>query len=270
MPSTTEEWLQIANEFETKWSFPHAIGAIDGKHIMLQAPIHTGTEYYNYKHFFSVVLFALVDANYNFIYVDVGCQGRISDGGVFKHTTLYQKLENRSLNIPNSKALQIPYCVEVPYMILGDKAFTLNNYTMKPFDGDPGIGTPERIFNYRHSRARRVVENAFGILSAVFRVLRKPMLLQPETASKVTLTTVYLHNFLRKRSSREIYPPPGMIDTDRTGEIIDGTWRSDQPTTSFLPVRNIPRRTSEQAKNIRRHLANYFILNCPFPWQNRC
>lgn len=62
------------------------------KHVMLQAPWNSGTDYYNNKQFFSVVMFALVDADYNFIYVDVGCQGRISDGGVFKNTTENWKL----------------------------------------------------------------------------------------------------------------------------------------------------------------------------------
>jgi len=156
---------------------------MDGKHIMIQAPNIGGSEFYNYKNSFNIVLFALVDANYNFIYVDLGCQGRISDGGVFKNTTLYKKLENHALNIP--------YVVRVSYyMILGDKAFSLNDYTMTPFTGNPVSGSPERVFNYRHSRARRVVENAFGILSAVFRVLRKPMLLQPDVAAKVTMTTI--------------------------------------------------------------------------------
>lgn len=56
---------------------------------------------------------------------------------------------------------------------------------MKPFDGNPETGLPEHIFNYRHSRARRVIENAFGILNSVFRVLRKPMPLEPEIASKI-------------------------------------------------------------------------------------
>ena len=80
---------------------------------------------------------------------------------------------------------------------------------------------------------------------------------------------LYLHNFFFKRFSREIYPPLGIIDTDMIEEIIHGTWRNDQPMTSFQPLRNIPWKTSERAKNIRRHLADYFVLNYSLPWQNR-
>ncbi|CAH1973662.1 unnamed protein product [Acanthoscelides obtectus] len=268
VPSTTEEWLQISAEFERKWQFPHTIGAIDGKHVVLQAPINSGTEYYNYKHFFSIVLFALVDADYNFIYADVGCQGRISDGGVFKNTTLYKKLEGRELKIPQPEVLQVPYSIEVPYYILGDKAFALNEYTMKPFDGNPEPRSAERVFNYRLSRARRVVENAFGILSSVFRVLRKSMLLEPKIATKVTLATIYLHNFLRKRTSRATYTPPGSFDTEtQNGAIIDGCWRNDGPTTPLMPTRNIPRRSSRHHTNVRLHIANHFIWNDSLPWQ---
>lgn len=239
---------------------------MDGKHIILQAPINSGTEYYNYKIFFSIVLFAIVDADYNFIYADVGCQGRISDGGVFKNTALYNKLESRELNIPRPEVLQVPYSMQVPYYVLGDKAFALSEYTMKPFDGNPVVRSPERVFNYRHSRARRVVENAFGIMTSVFRVLRKPLLVQPEIATKVTLATIYLHIFLHKSTSHGTYTPPGRFDTDNNGDIINGRWRNDAPMTSFFPIRNIPRRTSAQLKDVRLHLANHFILNQPLPW----
>lgn len=75
---------------------------MDGKHVWLQAPMHSGSEYYNYKGVFSIVLFALVDGNYNFTYVDVGCQGRISDGGVFENTTFKKALNSEQLNLPDT------------------------------------------------------------------------------------------------------------------------------------------------------------------------
>lgn len=241
---------------------------MDGKHVTLQAPMNSGAEYYNYKHFFSIVLFALVDADYNFLYVDVGCQGRISDSGVFKNCKLYKKLEEKSLKIPTASILQVPYNIKVPYFILGDKAFALNEYTLKPFEGSPERGSIERIFNYRLSRARRVVENAFGVLSSVFRVLRKPMLLEPVKAKKVVLTTVYLHNFLRKKScSQQVYTPQGSFDIEVDGIIIPATWRHDGEQSSLLPIRNVPRRGGTYAKEIRWHLARHFITNGAIPWQ---
>lgn len=87
------------------------------------------------------MLFALVVSKYNFIYVDVDSHGRKSDGGVFKNTTLYKKLERRELYIPKPYALRIPYFIEVLYMILADKKFTMNNYTIKLFDGNAEVGS---------------------------------------------------------------------------------------------------------------------------------
>jgi len=70
---------------------------MDGKHVVLQAPFNSGSEFFNYKSTFSIVLFALVDANYNFIFVDCGCQGKISGGGVLKNSELFKNMENQSL-----------------------------------------------------------------------------------------------------------------------------------------------------------------------------
>jgi len=84
-------------EFETRYNFPHCSGAMDGKHFVLQAPFNSGSEFFNYKSSFSIVLFALIDASYNFLFVDCGCQGRISDGGVFKNSELFKNMENQSL-----------------------------------------------------------------------------------------------------------------------------------------------------------------------------
>lgn len=260
--------MEIAQEFQEKWDFPHAIGAMDEKHVMIQAPGNSGTEYYNYKHFFSIVLFALVDVDYCFRYVDIGSQGRLSDGGIFKRTTLYKRLEEKSMKIPQPSILQIPYTLRVPYVILADKAFALNEYTMKPFQGEPERGSPERIFNYRLSSGRRVVENAFGIASSVFRVLRKPMLLSPSKATKVVLAVIHLHNFLRKRSSQK-YTPHGFLDTETVTGITPGSWRNDGDHSSLLPLTNVPRRTRNDAKEIRLHLAQHFATNGTIPWQNR-
>jgi hypothetical protein len=82
-------WKEVSKTFETVWNLPHCVGALDGKDIVLQAPIKSGSDFFNYKSKFSIVLLALVDGNYNFIFADVGCQGRISVGGVFKNCKLY-------------------------------------------------------------------------------------------------------------------------------------------------------------------------------------
>jgi len=73
MLENESEWKEKVNEFN-EWNFPNCVGAFNGKHIALQAPINSGTEYFNYKGFFSIVLFTVVNANYNFTYANIGCQ----------------------------------------------------------------------------------------------------------------------------------------------------------------------------------------------------
>ena len=92
----------MAKQYQTLWNFPHPMGAIDGKHVVLKCPRNSASEYFNYKNAFSIVLFTLVDANYNFMFVDAGCQGRISDSGVFMNTEIYKK--TRSKNPMSSSA----------------------------------------------------------------------------------------------------------------------------------------------------------------------
>ncbi|XP_072375196.1 uncharacterized protein [Diabrotica undecimpunctata] len=100
VPRTTAEWLEIAKDFETLWNIPNVVGALDGKHIMIKAPKSQGSAYFNYKKQHSIVLLAFVDAKYNFTYINVGTNGRISDGGVFWESDLSQALAQNYLNFP--------------------------------------------------------------------------------------------------------------------------------------------------------------------------
>ena len=65
-------WLDIATKFDNKWNFPHCLGAIDGKHIIIQAPPRSGSTFFNYKKSFSIVLLAVCNDNYEFTLADIG------------------------------------------------------------------------------------------------------------------------------------------------------------------------------------------------------
>lgn len=236
------------------------MGAIDGKHINIQAPANSGTEFFNYKGFFSIVLLAVVDANYNFIYANVGCQGRISDGGVFNNTFFKKCLEDNTMHLPPSRPLP-QLSIPMPYVFVGDEAFQLTSNVMKPFSGLHNKRTKKRVFNYRLSRARRVSENAFGIMASSFRIFRKPILLEAGTATKVTLAATYLHNYLRKSRSRNVYCSVGMLDTEvsESGEVIPGLWRRDPSTTQINNLPRVPRRSCIEAQAVREKFAEYFI-----------
>jgi len=98
-PQSELEWLNIAKQFQDRWQLPNCLGAGDGKHIRLLCPSNSGSEYYNYKGYYSLVLMAFVGPEYQFLFVDVGCQGNVSDGGVFHRTSLWKALEGATASI---------------------------------------------------------------------------------------------------------------------------------------------------------------------------
>ena len=101
LPQTKEDWKQKAEEFCDQWQYPFALGALDGKHIQVQSFNNSGSLFFNYKGTFSVVLFALVDANYNFMFVDIGKPGSTNDASVWHESTLKKALDTGKLNFPD-------------------------------------------------------------------------------------------------------------------------------------------------------------------------
>lgn len=183
---------------------------MDGKHINIVAPDDTA-DYYNYKGTHSIILLALVDDDYCFSYVNVGTNGRASDGGVFQQSYLAQALENNSLNLPNQSVFVV------------DAAFPLKPYLMKPYRNTPT--RKEKTFNYRLSRARRIVENAFGILVTKFRVLMNAIDMTPKNVDIIILAACSLHNWLRKTS--DMYITQRCVDFEDTQQrvVVPGSWR---------------------------------------------
>ncbi|GFN81293.1 protein antagonist of like heterochromatin protein 1 [Plakobranchus ocellatus] len=180
-PKSEEDWLKKALLFDQRWDYPHCVGAIDGKHIVIEAPANSGSLYYNYKNTFSIVLLAMVDADYRFSYVDIGSYGKQSDGGIFSACSLGKALGVNALNLPQDSSIDRANALgPMPYIIVADEAFPLQRHVMRPYPG--ACATPEiDAYNYRHSRARRVVENAFGILAERWRVFHTKISVKSET-----------------------------------------------------------------------------------------
>ncbi|XP_025113621.1 putative nuclease HARBI1 [Pomacea canaliculata] len=116
VPSTEAEWQQISLEFAQRWNLPNCIGAIDGKHVAIRSP--GGSTHYNYLKFHSIILLAVVDAKYRFLYFNVGANGRAGDAGVFRDSTLAAALENNTLNIPTP--VPLPGRVTPVHILLED------------------------------------------------------------------------------------------------------------------------------------------------------
>jgi hypothetical protein len=197
-PFNTEKWLQISSLFENNANFPHCLGALDGKHVRIIKPTKSGSLYYNYKQFFSVVLFAVADANYNFIYIHVGSFGREGDSTVFENSSFYRHLMNESIQLPSAAPLPGTQNRNLPYVFVGDDAFGLSRHILRPYTGKI-LSKTKRIFNYRLSRARRYIECSFGILSNKWRIFHRLMNVTTDLAVQIVKTCCLLHNYVRCR-----------------------------------------------------------------------
>ena len=105
-PVTPDKWKLIADKFGSRWNFPHAIGALDGKHVAIKCPQKSGSLYFNYKRFYSIVMLALVDADYKFIWLDVGCNGAASDAQIWNSCELLEVIQNNTVGIPQQSHYQ--------------------------------------------------------------------------------------------------------------------------------------------------------------------
>ncbi|XP_063615556.1 uncharacterized protein LOC134788653, partial [Penaeus indicus] len=193
---------------------------VSGKRVLVRKPANSGSEYYDYKTNHSIIILALVDANYKFLYVDVGAKGRASDAGVWDKCTLRECIERQQLQIPPSENLPFTN-TKAPYVIVGDDAFPLKTYLMKPYPGRI-ITKEQTIFNYKLSRARRVSENAFGILASKFRVLMQPIASKPDNIKDIIFATFVLHNFLRVKSGKPVRPEMLVREDTENGVLIQG------------------------------------------------
>ncbi|XP_046686715.1 uncharacterized protein LOC124372373 [Homalodisca vitripennis] len=151
----------------------------------------------------------------------------------------------------------------LPYVFVADEAFELREDLMKPFNASV-LNHERRICNYRFSRARRIVENVFGILVARFGVFQKPINLRLDRITDVVLACCALHNFMRETSPNK-YTPSECFDEESNGEIINGL----RTETRRKLQRNRKGTKGKAGKDTRDKFVEYFNGNGKVPWQDK-
>ncbi|XP_044142903.1 putative nuclease HARBI1 [Bufo gargarizans] len=243
-----DDWFRIAEGFNFAAQFPNCIGAMDGKHIRVKKPPHSGSRFF--KQYFSVVVMAVADSNYRFIMVDIGTYGSTADARVFSASRMGERLRANLLALPESRRLAGYSGPPAPFVIVADEGFALTHHVMRPFP-KRGLDLRGRIFNYRLTRARRYVECAFGILSSKWRVFLSSIQMDPENATLVIQACVVLHNFTR------IHEASSSVDME------------EFPTSSVLGLdRTLQRRPGTAGIAVRELYADYFFSpEGSLPWQ---
>ena len=221
--------------------------------LRIVKPEESGSMFYNYKGYYSLVLLAVADANYNFVFVDVGAYGKDCDSSVFKETSLWNKMQEDALNLPAPRVLP-GMKEELPYVLVGDEAFSLHTNLLRPFGGRE-LDNTKCIFNYRLSRARRFVECAFGILTNKWRIFHRPLNVSTDFATDIVKACCVLQNYIHKEEGfNSIF-----VDT-----IVD----VDSELHELIHSQTVHGGLTANAN--RNKFAAYFVSEAgKIPWQNR-
>lgn len=174
-------------------------------------------------------------------------------------------MEEGQLNLPQPKNLP-GVNISTHHAFVADEALPLKLNIMRPYP-QRNLGDPERIFNYRLSRARRTIENTFGILVARWRVLETNLCFSPENATLIVSALVCLHNFLMSDQLENgdprstMYCPPEMVDQETEDhEHVDGEWRRMNGHSQLQEIgRRGANNATREAIEQRARLRDYFL-----------
>ena len=253
MPETKEDFERKILDMEELWQFPFCWGAIDGCHIPIKCPsggLQASKEFHNFKNFYSVVLMAIVDSNYRFVWASCGFPGNSHDSIIFQSTELWSNITEKDA-IPNI-GQTVDKIIIYP-LLLGDSAFPLQTWMMKPYT-NAVLTKQQTNFNYRLSRARMVTEGAYGQMKGRWRVLLRKMESEPDQVKTTALACIVLHNICIEKGetlSKKLDPAVDPVTNER---------RDRDTIRKLLQMRSCEKvkDTAAEAERIRNVLCQTF------------
>ena len=189
-----ENFKMKMQEMHDMWQFPFCWGAVDGLHIPIKCPpsgAEARKEYYNFKHFYLVVLMAMVDAKYRFVWGSCGYPGNTHNAIALQPTDFWANLNDS--NVIKNISAKVGK-IKVPPSIVGDSAFSLKPWVLLKPCTHAVLTTCQRYFNYRLSRARMV-----GQLKGQCRVLFRKNESSPTEVKMAALACVMLRNICSEK-----------------------------------------------------------------------
>ncbi|KAJ8929725.1 hypothetical protein NQ314_017561 [Rhamnusium bicolor] len=147
--------------------------------------------------------------------------------------------EQKLLNIPEDICLPDIDGTCMPFVFVADEAFSISKHVLRPY-ARKNLTNLKRIFNYRLTRARRMVECAFGILANKWRIFHRPLDVNPEFCDSIVKAACILHNLVRLHDGKQV-----------DQEDIEST-------TYFNNIAPSNKRGKQTALNNRTYFARYF------------
>ena len=234
-----DELKKVVEGFRNDLGFPQCAGVIDGTHIPIISPEECPSDYYNRKGFHSIIMQGMVDNRGHFTEVYIGWPGRVHDARVFVNSSLFKRGQDGTL-FPDWKET---ICnKEIPLLVLGDPAYPLLSWLMKAFPDNGSLSRQQKTFNYRLSKARVVVEHAYGRLKGRWRCLLKRNDILIHDLPKLVAACCVLHNVC------EIH-----------GETFDEDWMNDIAVhTSASATNTASTSLDNNGRDVRQALMTYF------------
>ena len=226
--------------FYDHWGIPQCAGSIDGSHIPVRPPALNHTDYYNRKGWYSILVQAVVDHNYLFTDLYIGWPGSVHDARVLANSGVYQKANNKEILQGDSMLVNDQ---DIPIFLVGDSAYPLLPWLIKPFAMTSSLTEQQKTFNYRICRGRVVVEIAFGRLKARWRRLLKQNDMYIENVPNVVGACCVLHNIC------EIH-----------NDVFNEEWLQDMNEDGADPI-VASSNSVDSGNDIRDALTEYFTHN---------
>ncbi|KAK9696185.1 DDE superfamily endonuclease [Popillia japonica] len=201
-----QEAISISSEFEKKQGIPNVLGCIDGCHIRTKKPKINGDDFINRKGYPSILLQGVVDHRKMFLDISVGAPGSIHDARLLRQYKLFEEIETGRQLLYNK------------YHLLGGSAYPVLNWLIPPYKDNGLLTEQQRLFNFKHSATRIVVEHGFGVLNGRFRRLRE---FQNDSLSFIVHSVVaawVLHNICISRNIEDNNVIEYMEDLDNNVE----------------------------------------------------
>ncbi|RCN28677.1 hypothetical protein ANCCAN_25576 [Ancylostoma caninum] len=148
-PLTRQRLESIAQKTQDRYDYPRAVGFMDGKHVGIKKPARSGSAYWNYQQYFSIILLAICDCDYRILAFDIGAPGRAGDAGVFRTSAIKNFLDRNDALFPATRSLGDVGAVQ--YHILVDGGFAQGHRFVRPYTEAEANTPDKRRFNEKLS-----------------------------------------------------------------------------------------------------------------------